>query len=77
MGMSKQSSKETRGRAKDLAAAIGSYHVDMNIDDVFHAQRGLITQSLHTDPKFKVEGGSNAENLVFDFQNIQVGAKLT
>ncbi|KAK3935587.1 putative glutamine dependent NAD+ synthetase [Diplogelasinospora grovesii] len=74
MGMSKQSSKETRGRAKALAEAIGSYHVDMNIDDVFHAQRDLITKSLQFEPKFKVEGGSIAENLTL--QNIQARSRM-
>lgn len=36
MGMKNQSSRETRQRAKDLAAAIGSYHVDLDIDDVYN-----------------------------------------
>jgi NAD+ synthase (glutamine-hydrolysing) len=35
MGMRTQSSKETRSRAKELSQAIGSFHVDMDIDDVF------------------------------------------
>jgi hypothetical protein len=35
-----QSSKETRTRAIDLAAAIGARHTDMDIDKVFHAVAG-------------------------------------
>ncbi|PGH12189.1 hypothetical protein AJ80_06809 [Polytolypa hystricis UAMH7299] len=74
MGMSKQSSKETRQRAKDLAAAIGSYHVDLDIDEVYHAQRNLIVNTLNFEPKFKVEGGSVAENLTL--QNIQARSRM-
>lgn len=62
MGMAHQSSKETRQRAKDLAARIGSYHTDMNIDDTFNATKGLLTQGTGFEPKFRVHGGSNAEN---------------
>lgn len=38
MGMKNQSSRETRQRAKDLSAAINSYHVDMNIDDAYNGK---------------------------------------
>jgi NAD+ synthase (glutamine-hydrolysing) len=62
MGMAAQSSKETRQRAKDLASRIGSYHTDMNIDDTFHATKNLLTQGTGFEPKFKVHGGSVAEN---------------
>lgn len=69
MGMSKQSSKETRQRAKVLSEAIGSYHVNLDIDEVYNAQRNLIVRTLNFEPKFKVEGGSIAENQTL--QNIQ------
>ncbi len=69
MGMSKQSSRETRARAKLLSEAIGSYHIDLDIDEVYNAQRNLIVQALNLEPKFKVEGGSTAENQTL--QNIQ------
>jgi NAD+ synthase (glutamine-hydrolysing) len=62
MGMEKQSSKETRQRAKDLSKRIGSYHTDMNIDDTFHATKNLLTQGTGFEPKFKVHGGSTTEN---------------
>ena len=63
MGMKKQSSKETRQRAKDLAKAIGSYHVDLDIDDVYNAQKALVVNSINFEPRFKVEGGTHQENL--------------
>lgn len=62
MGMSEQSSKETRQRAKDFANRIGSHHTDMNIDDTFHATKNLLTQGTGFEPKFKAHGGSVAEN---------------
>lgn len=63
MGMKKQSSKETRQRAKDLSEAIGSYHVNLDIDDVYEAQKKLVVSSINFEPRFKVEGGTNQENL--------------
>jgi NAD+ synthase (glutamine-hydrolysing) len=74
MGMSKQSSKETRQRAKDLANAIGSHHVNLDIDEVYNAQRNLIVDYLGFEPKFKTEGGSLAENLTL--QNIQARSRM-
>ncbi|KAI0010311.1 glutamine-dependent NAD(+) synthetase with GAT domain-containing protein [Xylariaceae sp. FL0662B] len=74
MGMSTQSSKETRQRAKDLADRIGSYHTDMNIDDTFHATKDLLTQGTGFEPKFKVHGGSATENLAL--QNIQARSRM-
>jgi NAD+ synthase (glutamine-hydrolysing) len=53
MGMKKQSSKDTRQRAKDLAAAIGSFHINLDIDDVYQAQKALIVNSLNFEPRFK------------------------
>jgi NAD+ synthase (glutamine-hydrolysing) len=63
MGMKKQSSRETRQRAKDLSEAIGSYHVNLDIDDVYEAQKQLVISTVGFDPKFKVEGGTVQENL--------------
>lgn len=63
MGMKKQSSRETRQRAKDLAEAIGSYHVNLDIDDVYEAQKKLVVNTVGFEPKFKVEGGTVQENL--------------
>ncbi|KAK3312260.1 putative glutamine dependent NAD+ synthetase [Apodospora peruviana] len=74
MGMSKQSSVDTRRRARDLSAAINSYHVNLDIDTVYEAQKGLITSTLGFEPKFKVEGGSETENLML--QNIQARTRM-
>jgi NAD+ synthase (glutamine-hydrolysing) len=74
MGMSKQSSKDTRSRAKELSEAIGAYHVNLDIDEVYHAQRNLVVNSLGFDPKFKVEGGTVTENLML--QNIQARSRM-
>ena len=63
MGMATQSSKETRSRAKELSSSIGSYHTDLDIDDIFNAQRNTFTKATGFEPKFKVYGGTQAENL--------------
>ena len=74
MGMSQQSSKETRSRAKDLSSAMGSYHINLDIDDVYNAQRNLIVSALKFEPKFKTQGGTLAENLTL--QNIQARSRM-
>jgi NAD+ synthase (glutamine-hydrolysing) len=74
MGMSKQSSVETRKRAKDLSAAIGSYHIDLDIDEVYEAQKNLVTRYLNFDPHFKTQGGTATENLAL--QNIQARSRM-
>lgn len=64
------SSADTRNRAKALAEAIGSYHIDLNMDTIVTAVRTLFTTVTGLTPRFRVHGGSNAENLAL--QNIQV-----
>ncbi|KAF4830458.1 Glutamine-dependent NAD(+) synthetase [Colletotrichum tropicale] len=64
MGMREQSSAETRGRAKDLAEAIGSYHINLDIDEIYQAQKNLLKATNNFEPKFKVEGGTVQENLM-------------
>lgn len=68
------SSKETRKRAKELAHEIGSYHVDLNMDTVVTAVRSLFELVTGKTPKFKVHGGSPAENLAL--QNIQARLRM-
>jgi NAD+ synthase (glutamine-hydrolysing) len=53
MGMEKQSSKETRDRAKVLSEKIGSFHTDVNIDDMFNSTKNMLTQATGFEPKFK------------------------
>ena len=74
LGMAKQSSKETRQRAKDLSEVISSYHVNLDIDDVYNAQRNLVIKHLEYEPKFKTEGGTLAESLML--QNIQARSRM-
>jgi len=74
MGMKAQSSAETRDRAKELAIAIGAHHIDTNIDPVFDAIRTLVSETLKFDAKFKVHGGSHAENIAL--QNFQSRSRM-
>jgi NAD+ synthase (glutamine-hydrolysing) len=62
MGMATQSSKETRSRAQELLKAIGSYSVDLDIGDTLRSEEH-VHQSTGFEPKFKVYGGTQAENL--------------
>ncbi|KAF8817527.1 glutamine-dependent NAD(+) synthetase with GAT domain-containing protein [Phlegmacium glaucopus] len=68
------SSAETRRRAKQLSTAIGSYHVDLNMDSVVTAVRQLFTLVTGARPQFRQQGGSNAENLAL--QNIQARLRM-
>lgn len=64
------SSEETRQRAKDIAANLGSYHLEMSIDPVYDAMKTAVTESLDIQPKFRMEGGTDEEGK--SLQNIQV-----
>ncbi|KAK7060897.1 glutamine-dependent NAD(+) synthetase [Paramarasmius palmivorus] len=68
------SSAETRLRAKDLSEAIGSYHIDLNMDTVVTAVRNLFAFVTGVKPQFRSQGGSNAENLAL--QNIQARLRM-
>ena len=70
----KNSSKETRDRARELAEAIGSYHVDLNMDTVIDAIMMLFATVTTFTPRFKVHGGTPAENLAL--QNIQARLRM-
>jgi NAD+ synthase (glutamine-hydrolysing) len=74
MGMKQQSSMETRSRAKELSAAIGSKHTDMNIDAMFQAFKDTFAESTDFQPAFRSEGGSPTENLAL--QNIQARTRM-
>jgi NAD+ synthase (glutamine-hydrolysing) len=74
MGMKQQSSVETRSRAKELSAAIGSKHTDMNIDAMFQAFKDTFAASTDFQPAFRSEGGSPTENLAL--QNIQARTRM-
>ncbi|KAK5185749.1 glutamine-dependent NAD(+) synthetase [Exophiala sp. CCFEE 6388] len=68
------SGSHTRSRAKRLAESVGAYHSDVNIDDTITAHEGIVEQALNFKPRFKVEGGSWAENLAK--QNIQARNRM-
>lgn len=73
MGTS-NSSKETRARAKELAEAIGSYHVDLNMDSAVSAIVRVFEVTTGKRPVYKVFGGSQVENLAL--QNIQARLRM-
>lgn len=60
---SKNSSSDTRKRAKELAQAIGAYHVDIDIDAITTAIVNVFHGWSNWMPRFKSSGGSMAENL--------------
>jgi len=68
------SSAETRARAKDLANDIGASHLSVAIDIVVGAVVSFFVAVTGKTPKFKVDGGSNAENLAL--QNIQARVRM-
>ncbi|KAG8525347.1 uncharacterized protein KY384_008991 [Bacidia gigantensis] len=61
MGTEKNSSKETRQRAKDLAKRLSSYHTDVNIDSIVTAVLGVFTAVTRFTPHYTSQGGTVAE----------------
>ncbi|KAF2830818.1 NAD synthetase 1 [Ophiobolus disseminans] len=74
MGTLKNSSSETRARAKNLSTDIGSYHIDMNIDLMVSAFEQTFTKSTGFEPKFESLGGSASEDLAL--QNVQSRSRM-
>ncbi|KAL5633160.1 hypothetical protein ACGC1H_003600 [Rhizoctonia solani] len=68
------SSADTRQRAKALSEAIGSYHLDLNMDSLVTAVRNLFAVVTGHRPQFRAHGGTNAENLAL--QNIQARLRM-
>jgi NAD+ synthase (glutamine-hydrolysing) len=71
---SKNSSEDTRKRAENLAKEIGAYHLELRIDTVFDAIVSVFSLVTGKIPKFKVFGGTYAENLAL--QNIQARIRM-
>ncbi|KAL8485870.1 hypothetical protein ACS0TY_027962 [Phlomoides rotata] len=71
---SENSSDATRTRAKVLAEEIGSWHLDVSIDGVVSALLSLFQTLTGKRPRYKVDGGSNIENL--GLQNIQARIRM-
>lgn len=68
------SSEGTRSRAKMLAEEIGSFHLDVPIDSIVSALLSLFERLTGKRPRYKVDGGSNTENL--GLQNIQARIRM-
>jgi len=71
---SANSSHETRSRAASLAAEIGASHIDVCIDSVVAAVLTFFTSMTRMTPRFRVDGGSQVENLAL--QNIQARIRM-
>ncbi len=71
---STNSSKDTRRRAKELSAAIGARHTNLDIDTCVSAMTTLFSTVTGFFPRFKTNGGSLAENLAL--QNIQARLRM-
>lgn len=65
---------ETRDRATRLANDIGSYHIDFNFDTVVTSIMNLFTVITNFQPRFKMHGGSPAENAAL--QNVQARLRM-
>ncbi|KAK3030637.1 hypothetical protein RJ639_035841 [Escallonia herrerae] len=71
---SENSSEATKMRAKVLADEIGSWHLDVCIDGVISSLLSLFQTLTGKRPLYKVDGGSNIENL--GLQNIQARIRM-
>lgn len=71
---SENSSETTRERAKKLSNEIGSWHLDVKIDTVVSSLISLFCLLTGKTPQYKVDGGTNAENLAL--QNIQARVRM-
>ncbi|KAI3973836.1 hypothetical protein MKX01_030412 [Papaver californicum] len=67
-------SDATRSRAKLLADEISSWHLDVSIDSVISSLISLFQTLTGKRPAYKVDGGSDAENL--GLQNIQARIRM-
>ena len=70
------SSAATRARAARVAADIGAYHVNANLDAVVAAMVGVVVAVFGAPrtPRFAAHGGSRAEDLAL--QNIQARLRM-
>ncbi|XP_062009563.1 glutamine-dependent NAD(+) synthetase-like [Rosa rugosa] len=63
-----------RSKTKVLADEIGAWHLDISIDGVISALLTLFQAVTGKRPRYKIDGGSNAENL--GLQNIQARIRM-
>uniref|UniRef100_A0A8C9VDG2 Glutamine-dependent NAD(+) synthetase n=1 Tax=Scleropages formosus TaxID=113540 RepID=A0A8C9VDG2_SCLFO len=71
---SENSSQDTCNRAKDLAAQIGSTHINLNIDMAVKAILGIFSLVTGKLPQFRANGGSTRENIAL--QNVQARVRM-
>ena len=71
---SENSSSDTRKRAKDLAQAIGAFHINIDIDTVTTAIVNLFSVWSGWVPRFKSNGGSVVQSVAL--QNIQARTRM-
>ncbi|KAF3181757.1 glutamine-dependent NAD(+) synthetase [Orbilia oligospora] len=74
MCMPEHSSAASEKRARELRDSIGAYHLEINIEDGYKAQKDLITSATGYQPIFQVFGGSRAEDICL--QNIQARLRM-
>lgn len=70
----RNSSKETLERAKKVAQEVGSYHLDVTVDELVDAYSVVFKQVSGKKPQFKTHGGSFTENIAL--QNIQARSRM-
>lgn len=68
------SSDATKKRARDLAGQIGSNHLAIVIDTAVQAIVGIWTATMRLVPKFRVNGGTENENMAL--QNVQARLRM-
>eukprot|EP01137_Pigoraptor_chileana_P003266 Opistho-2@43201 len=71
---SRNSSEETRLRAKYIAEKTGSYHLELRIDDAVSSMLGVFSFVTGKTPSFRVHGGTDTENLAL--QNLQARIRM-
>mmetsp|Transcript_25509 Transcript_25509/g.22514 ORF Transcript_25509/g.22514 Transcript_25509/m.22514 type:complete len:81 (-) Transcript_25509:684-926(-) len=70
----KHSSKETRDRAKKLAAEIGATHLEVDIDEIVSGFVKSIKPIIGREPNFVKHGGTMTEDLAL--QNVQARSRM-
>ncbi|KAJ8349368.1 hypothetical protein SKAU_G00244980 [Synaphobranchus kaupii] len=71
---SENSSQDTCARAKELAAQIGSTHINLNIEMAVKGILGIFSVVTGKWPQFRANGGSTRENLAL--QNVQARIRM-
>lgn len=70
----RNNSRATQARAKELSGQIGAFYCAMKIDRPVAAVVSLFERTFRRAPRFKVEGGTDRENLAL--QNIQARLRM-